>query len=189
MLHYEGRRPPTTKRDHWCTYACISKCNRGWMWMAYWWVFNTCEYILSRLILLKCLFCRVIVQQGWKGYVPGEMSVSSTNRDRFKHLVRKIKDWLYSWMRPGYVESDEEYKISKLFLLQFLCSASVLMACDGSMHIVICMLRFVQTKVFVYEDLYLYYRRRHVRHYDVSHGTQHEVCIINHHYFVDTDNY
>jgi len=82
---------------------------------------------------------------------------------------------MYSWMRPGYVESEKEKNISKILLLQFICSDPVLQATDYSMHIVICMLRFIQGHVFVYEHLYLHYTRKHVRHFDVSHGTQHEV--------------
>ena len=78
-------------------------------------------------------------------------------------------------MRPGYVESDEEYKISKVLLLQFICSAAVLQAADSRMHIVICILRFLQSHVFIYEDLYLHFKHKHVRHFDVAHGSQHEV--------------
>ena len=78
-------------------------------------------------------------------------------------------------MRPGYVESDDEYKISKYFLIHFICSTAVLQACDCNMHIVMSMLRFVQSHVFVYEDLYLHYKRKHIWHFDVSHGVPHEV--------------
>lgn len=82
---------------------------------------------------------------------------------------------MYSWMRPGYVEDDDEYKISKFFLIQFICSTAVFRAADGNMQIIMCMLHFVQGHVFVYENLYLNYKRKHVRHFDVSMGTPHEV--------------
>jgi hypothetical protein len=103
------------------------------------------------------------------------MSVSKVNRVRFKSLVRKIKQWLYSWMRPGYVESDDEYKISKLLLLQFICSAAALSACDGNVQLVLCILKFLQGHVFVHEALYLHYLFKLIRNYDVAHGVQHEV--------------
>ena len=103
------------------------------------------------------------------------MSVSKVNRARFKSLVRKIKQWLYSWMRPGYVESDDEYKISKLLLLQFICSAAALSACDGNVQLVLCILKFLQGHVFVHEALYLHYLFKLIRNYDVAHGVQHEV--------------
>lgn len=115
------------------------------------------------------------VRQGWLEYVPGEMSVTKINRHKYKSISQKIKSWIYSWMRPGYVEDDEEYKISKYLLLQFICSAPVFSAADSNMHIIICILRFLQGHVFVYESLYLHYKQCHIRHFDVAHGVQHEV--------------
>ena len=115
------------------------------------------------------------VRQGWEKNVPGEMNVSKYNRPKWKGLVKKIKKWVYSWMRSGYVEDDDEYKISKCFLLQFICSAAVLSAADGSVRMILCILRFLQGHVFVYESLYLHYKRKHIRHFDVAHGSNHEV--------------
>ena len=103
------------------------------------------------------------------------MSVCKMNREKFKSVVKKIKKWMYSWMCPGYVECIVEYKILKILLLQFICSPAVFKAADSNMHHIICMLRFVQGHVFVYEDLYLHYKRKHIRHFDVSHGSPHEV--------------
>ena len=86
-------------------------------------------------------------------------------------------------MRPEYVETDEEYKISKLILLRFVCSAAVLRAADGHVHLVVSLLRFLQTYIFVHETQYLHYKRSKVRHFDVSHGSHHEVRIhfFSHH--------
>ena len=84
---------------------------------------------------------------------------------------------MYSWMRPGYVESTEEYKISKLLLMQFVCSAVVLSAVGGHMYIVAAILRFLQGRVFVHESLYLHYLCHKLRHFDVSHGSAHEVSV------------
>ena len=80
-------------------------------------------------------------------------------------------------MRPGYVESNEEYKISKLLLMQFVCSAAVLSAVGGHMYIVTAILRFLQGHVFVHESLFLHYLCHKLRHFDVSHGSAHEVSV------------
>ena len=114
----------------------------------------------------------------WEDYVPGVTAVAKRNRSRWKSIFGKIKQWLYSWMRPGYVECAEEYKISKLILLQFICSAVVLDAVEGKVYIVTAILRFLQGHVFVHESLYLHYLRAKIRHFDVSHRSQHKVIEI-----------
>lgn len=116
-----------------------------------------------------------MVHQGMKDHVPGEMTFMKSNRARWRDVIHRVKLWVYSWMRPGYVETEEEYKISKFLLLQFVCSPSFLSAAEGKMFVVISMLRFLQKHVFVYEHLYCHYLRRSVRHFDTSHATAHEV--------------
>ena len=115
-----------------------------------------------------------IVEQGWKDKVPGEKFISSKNRLKWKNVTQHIKRWIYSWMKPGRVEEEDEYKISKFLLLQFICSKPVLSAADGKMDTIMTILRFLQNNVFVYEHLYLHYLRRHVRHFDISHSCAHE---------------
>jgi hypothetical protein len=119
-----------------------------------------------------------ILNQGMKTNVPGVRSVTKSNQKKWKSALYKIKQWIYSWMRPGYVEEEDEYKISKFLLLQFVCSGSVLLAADNNMHIILSMLRFLQGHVFIHEDLYLHFRRRTIRHFDCAHGSPHEVHVI-----------
>ena len=88
-----------------------------------------------------------IVHQGMKDHVPGEMTFMKSNRARWRDVIHRVKLWVYSWMRPGYVETEEEYKISKFLLLQFVCSPSFLSAAKGKMFVVIAMLRFLQKHV------------------------------------------
>ena len=110
-----------------------------------------------------------------KVHVAGEMAVTFFNRERYLSVLRKIQQWLYSFMKPGYVEDEDEYKISKYILLQFICSSAVFSALDGKLWIVVGILRFLQFHVFVHENLYLHFRRRSLRHNDTSHATAHEV--------------
>ena len=110
-----------------------------------------------------------------KAHVPGSRTVTTFNCSKWKSAVYKIKQWVYSWMKPGYVENADEYNISKFLLLQFVCSAPVLASADGNMFMILSMMRFLQGYVFVYEDLYLHYKRRDIRHYDTAHASAHEV--------------
>ena len=49
------------------------------------------------------------VNQGWRVHVPSLCFVGEKN-DNWQKIVRKIKNWMYSWMKPGVVETDMEYK-------------------------------------------------------------------------------
>jgi len=123
------------------------------------------------------------VCQGWKGKsskIPGIKSISKRNKTKWESVVRKIHQWMYSWMRPGYVEDEEEYIISKFLLLKFISSSSVLEACDGNIYTPIAILRFVHGYVFVHEKLYLHYLRKKIRHFNTSHASAHEVriCVL-----------
>ena len=77
-------------------------------------------------------------------------------------------------MKPGYVEDEDELKISKFLLLQFICSVAFMRAANGQAELVMCTMRFLQCHVFVHEHLYLHYLRRTVRHFDQSHASPHE---------------
>merc|ERR1712194_52874 len=97
--------------------------------------------------------------------------ITKSNKKRWSSAVYKVQQWVYSWMRPGYVEDEDEYKISKYLLLQFVCSRPVFLAADQNMYIILAMLRFLQGHVFVHEHLYLHFCRRSLRHFDCSHGS------------------
>ena len=52
-----------------------------------------------------------IVEQGWKDKVLGEKFISIKNRLKWKNVTQHVKRWIYSWMKPGRVEDEDEYKI------------------------------------------------------------------------------
>jgi len=118
-----------------------------------------------------------VVEFGWLLHVPGKRTISTTNRPRWVAVVRQIKKHIYTWMRPGYAEDESEYKISKCILLQYICSASVLSAAEGKLFVIVAILKFLRGHVFVHEQLYLHYLRRHIRCLDVSHASPHEVSV------------
>ena len=84
-------------------------------------------------------------------------------------------------MKPGYVEDDMEYKISKFLLMQFICSAPVLMAAEGQTFMIIKIFRFLRGYVFDKENTYLYFLRKLILTMFTGHSSSHEVmyfCII-----------
>jgi hypothetical protein len=52
-----------------------------------------------------------IVEQGRKAHGPGKTAAKERNGNRDKHnlFIQRLKDWCYSWMISGGVESEEEY--------------------------------------------------------------------------------
>ena len=86
-------------------------------------------------------------------------------------------------MKPGYVRDEDEYKISKFILLQFVCSAQVLAAAEGHVFMIIRMIRWIRFHVFTYESLYLYFQRKKVHTNFTAHGSAHEVRLIFMHVF------
>lgn len=48
-----------------------------------------------------------IIHQGWKRHCPGIMSVP--DKEKWRAVGDHIKNWIYSWMRPGYCETEEEF--------------------------------------------------------------------------------
>jgi len=88
---------------------------------------------------------------------------------------KKIHQWIYSWMKPGYVEDEMEYKISKFLLMQFICSAAVLIAAEGQTHMIVKILRFLRGYVFDKEHTYLYYLRKLILTMFTGHSSAHEV--------------
>ena len=114
-----------------------------------------------------------IVSQGWKKHLPG--TTTFTDPIKWERTKKIIMNWVYSWMRPGYVEDDDELNVSKYKLVQFVTSSAVLDAAEGKKDVVARVLHFLQNHVFVHEDLYLWYKRKKIRHFNVSHSSPHEV--------------
>ncbi len=117
--------------------------------------------------------------QGWKQHVPPTIfKKNSRQNETWSRVVRKIQSWCYSWMRRGYEDELQEYKISKYLLLRFLFSQAVFEASGHNSSLIQHVFDFLRGHVFVHENLYLYYLRKRVRHYFVSHGSPHEVNIV-----------
>jgi hypothetical protein len=114
-----------------------------------------------------------IVDRGLKRYGPCKMSASGADaKKKYDLICRTVKLWLYSWMRPGYCESKEEYSISKALLMSYLNNVDVVDAIGigNSTRI----MKFIREHVEPLEEFYCFYLRRHLRHYDTYYNTSHE---------------
>jgi hypothetical protein len=88
-----------------------------------------------------------IVEQGWKAHGPGKTAVIEKKRDAYNLFKKRVKEWCYSWMTPGGVESEDEYSLSKDLLFAYLASPEVMQACDGQQYIIDQVTDFVKNYV------------------------------------------
>ena len=155
------------------------------------WIRDRVEFIMKDgdpqqrnkiLIALKNVFTRAVegtcgfhvVSLGYKKHGPSSNSVEPRYKTRFELFVSKVQKWIYSWMSQGYCEDEDEFAISKHLLLQFVASDEVTQMCCGNLNVQAHIIRFLQTKVFVYENLFLWYQRKHIFTLFVAHATGHE---------------
>ena len=83
-------------------------------------------------------------------------------------------------MKPCYVEDEMEYKISKFLLMQFICSAPLLLAVEGQAFMIVKILRFLRGYVFDKEGTYLCYVHKLIITMFVGHSSTQEVSIFLH---------
>jgi len=134
------------------------------------------------LIALQCVFRNAtegtcgfhIVQFGWKRHCPGVTCVELSQQPKFIAFTKKVHNWIYSWMSQGYCEDEDEYEISKHLLMMYVSSEHVSRICGGNLQIQARILRFLQHHVFVYDSLFLYFRRKNIRTLFVAHSSGHE---------------
>jgi hypothetical protein len=116
-----------------------------------------------------------VVNQGWKRHGPGKSLIKEgPKRATFDLFARHIRDWCYHWMRPGGAETEEEYYLSKELLFAFLSSRQALDACGGIQPMVDKAIDFVRNYVIVYEDLYVFHKKKHIRYFNVMTSSAHE---------------
>ena len=82
-----------------------------------------------------------------------------------------VLNWMYSWMKSG-IETREEYILSKYLLLKYVKSPEIFQQLGDLMaaHFVL----FLRKHIEVHESKYLFYLRKHVRHYGVYSNAIHE---------------
>ena len=87
-----------------------------------------------------------VVNMGRKKHVP-PIGISNLNLKKWTVVVN-MHSWIYSWMRPGHVEDEEEYNISKHLLEIFVCSLPVLGIVEGNVLMIQSILKFLHGNVY-----------------------------------------
>jgi hypothetical protein len=85
-----------------------------------------------------------------------------------------IKRRIFSWMLPGYCETEEEYQITKALLIEFVLSKQVLEVCGGDTTKQHRIANFLTGYVLIYEEQFVFYRRKALRHFNEYNNCAHE---------------
>lgn len=115
-----------------------------------------------------------IVGLGFMRNGPSASRVASPFQDRWRNVYKRVQAWCYSWMKPGYCEDEDEFRVSKHLLIRFVMSGPVLEAAGGKKDIQEQLLSWLQNHVFVYSDDFLWYLRKKRRCYNTHHSSPHE---------------
>eukprot|EP00986_Skeletonema_menzelii_P014402 scaffold9529_cov80-Skeletonema_menzelii.AAC.2 len=111
---------------------------------------------------------------GWNRHVCTANFKSKKKKDAWMSFTKCIHAWLYSFSRPGYCLSAEEYEISKHLLISCLTSEHALKMAGGNKILVSKAVDFVRKYVFPYEQYYLFHLRQKIFHLDVMCSSPHE---------------
>ena len=97
--------------------------------------------------------------------------VGTPQREKYEELVSVLRAWIYSFMKPGFCEDEEEYKISKAILFEWLKSTEVntILGAAGAKTVT----DWVR-KVCTHENNFLYYQRKKLRTYHQITTSPHE---------------
>jgi hypothetical protein len=117
-----------------------------------------------------------IVQMGSNRHIPNARTLRKSCQAKFLREVRKIHNWLYSFMRPGFCQSKQEYELSKYLLLQYVTSEHFLRVVGGINYefMIRALVKWLRSYVYPNEDLYLAYKRKNIMHMDISHSSAQE---------------
>jgi hypothetical protein len=117
-----------------------------------------------------------IVEQVWKSHGPEKTAVKDVGckREKYNFFKKRVKDWCYSWMAPGMVESEDEHYVSKQLLFAYLASEEMLDACDGQQHVIDHVSGFVINEVIVYDEVFLFFKNKFLRYFNVKTSSAHE---------------
>ena len=115
-----------------------------------------------------------VVTQSWKRHGPSSTSVPTHLQQEFKERCDVVKKWCYTWMMEGFVEDEEEYILSKAMLFAYIRSEDFLKSAGGNKDLPKRIEAFVRERVITHEENILYYKRKQVRHFNVSTNSAHE---------------
>ena len=113
-----------------------------------------------------------LVSKGWKRHCCNALNKEMIG-DRllvYKQITRLIKRWLYSWMRPGYCITIDEYTLSKRMLFLFIKSVADKIGEVNANRII----DFIRDYFEPHEFQYCFYLRMSIRHFSSYLNSGHE---------------
>ena len=110
-----------------------------------------------------------IVNMGWNRHVCNASFVSKKKRkiDTWMGFTKRIHAWLYSFTRPEYCVTAEEYEISKYLLIACLTSKHALKMAGGNELLIASAVSFVRDYIFPKEQNFLFHLRKKIFSLDV----------------------
>lgn len=128
---------------------------------------NALPLLFPKAFIALCVYH--LVNMGWNRRVCSAKfnSKRSKHSDAWMTFTKQVHAWLYSFARPGYCVSQEEYEISKYMLILCLTSNHALKVAAGKEHLIQSVVSFVRGYVFPYERFYLFHLRQDRFHMNV----------------------
>lgn len=126
------------------------------------------QYLFPNAIVALCAYH--LINMGWNRHVCNANFNSKSKRnknDAWMLFTKQVHAWLYSFTRPGYCVSREEYEISKYMLILCLTSNHALKVARGNEHLIKSAVSFVRDYVFPNEQNFLFHERKHIFHLNV----------------------
>lgn len=112
-----------------------------------------------------------LITLGFKRCPITKPRAGQATKQPFDAFVKILLHWLYSFMRPGYCETGEEYQVSKKFLFAWLKSRQVLDLLG--LHDASTCRDWVRS-VLTHENEFLFYQRKMIRTYHQITNSAHE---------------
>ena len=85
-----------------------------------------------------------------------------SQRKYYSEFIKIVRQWMFSWMQPGYCVNKIEYDVSKKLLYHYICSVTEHIGQKNVDDVI----EFVKCHVEVHEHNYLFYLRINVCHFD-----------------------
>eukprot|EP00977_Amphora_coffeiformis_P022823 scaffold11617_cov92-Amphora_coffeaeformis.AAC.1 len=113
-----------------------------------------------------------IVFKGFRRRVTLENMIPTRFKRQYALFARAIRNWCYTFMRPGYCETQHELTVSKCMLLSYLHSSHVRRFLDGHKHLIV--QEFLVSGVFPHDKYFRHVHRRKLCNYEECTNSSHE---------------